>query len=93
MRSRRYKVYTFGAIMAIGTHRRERGGFALVVTIAWAFAAKKIGASFGASPIVASVVFSVGAWLMTAAIATGFVYGIVRVYDRFDPSQDAPAVS
>lgn len=68
-------------------------GVALALTVAWMLGSKAIAAMFSDSLMLAGLVFAVGGWLMTATVAAGFVYGIVRLYSRFDPSQDGPAVS
>ncbi len=65
----------------------------LVAAIAWAFGSKVVAGSLGMSAVGAGVIFGVGAWLMTLAVTAAFVSGIVRLYDRFDPSQDAPSIS
>jgi hypothetical protein len=66
---------------------------ALAVTVAWAFAAKTLGHWISASSVTSPLIFSLGLWMMTCILAAGFVWGIVRLYVRFDPSQDAPAIS
>ena len=66
---------------------------ALAVTLAWAFSAKALGTWLSDSPATSSLIFALGLWAMTCILAAGFVWGVVRLYDRFDPSQDAPAIS
>ena len=66
-------------------------GIALAVTIGWALASKSLGQNLAAFPWAGPVIFGIGIWLFTCLVSSGFVYGLVRIYDRFDPSQDLPA--
>lgn len=67
--------------------------FGLALLAAWAFASRSLAGYLGMSATGAGLIFGLGAWSMTTAMATTFVYGIVKLYDRFDPSQDAPSES
>lgn len=67
--------------------------FGLVAVISWAFAARFVSGYFGISSAGSALIFGIGAWSMTLAITVAFVSGIVQLYERFDPSQDAPSVS
>lgn len=67
-------------------------GIALAVTVGWALASKMIGDNLlGSNPAAGPVIFGAGIWVFTCLVSSGFVYGLVRIYDRFDPSQDLPA--
>jgi hypothetical protein len=66
---------------------------ALAGALAWAFAAKALGTWLSDSPAASATIFAVGLWVMTCGLAIGFTWGIVRLYQRFDPSQDAPCDS
>jgi len=63
---------------------------ALAVTVGWALTSKAIGNWASSVPAAGPVVFGTGIWLFTCLVSSGFVYGLVRIYDRFDPSQDLP---
>ena len=66
-------------------------GIALAVTIVWALASKSLGQTVADTlPWAGPVIFGIGIWLFTCVVSSGFVYGLVRIYDRFDPSQDLP---
>lgn len=67
-------------------------GIAMAVTIAWALASKALGEILANSlPSAGPIIFGTGIWLFTCLVTSGFVYGLIRIYDRFDPSQDLPA--
>ena len=63
---------------------------ALAITIGWALASNAIGQWASSVPAAGPVIFGAGIWLFTCLASSGFVYGLVRIYDRFDPSQDLP---
>lgn len=65
----------------------------LLFCLAWAFTAKALATSISDSPAATATLFALGIWIMTCLLASGFTWGIVRLYRRFDPSQDAPATS
>lgn len=65
-------------------------GLALVV--GWALGSRWLGAAIAPdSQMVGPSIFGAGIWLMTCLVATGFIFGLTRIYHRFDPSQDLPA--
>ena len=64
---------------------------ALAVTVGWAMVAKTLGQTLASSPAVGPIIFGAGIWLFTCLVSSGFVYGLTRIYERFDPSQDLPA--
>lgn len=65
-------------------------GIALAVTVGWALAAKALGETLGSSSA-GPIIFGIGIWLFTCLVSSGFVYGLIRIYERFDPSRDLPA--
>ena len=68
---------------------------ALVIVVVWALLVRQIGTWLlpGGELVAISLVFCTGIWSLVMAAAIGTVALLARVYGRFDPSQDAPAVS
>ena len=66
---------------------------ALAVTLVWAFISKALAGHLEYSATVAAIIFGLGAWSMTFSAAAGFVYAIVRLFERFDTSLDSPPIS
>ncbi len=68
---------------------------ALVLMLSWALLARQIVTWLipGSELVGLSIVFSLGVWVLITAAALGTSVLLARVYRRFDPSQDAPAIS
>ena len=67
----------------------------LAMVLLWAVLSKRLAtALFPHSAWVGpSLVFAAGTWLATTLLATTVTMFLVRAFHRFDPSQDAPAIS
>ncbi len=68
---------------------------AVIVTLAWVGAAHVLtdATSWGTPQLRLAVYFSAGMWTMVAGTAALLVATIARVFERFDPSQDTPALA
>jgi len=58
---------------------------ALAMTVGWAFASRGLCQAMDL-PAATGVVFGVGAWSMACVVSAGFVLGIVRIYEKMDPT-------
>ncbi len=68
---------------------------AIVLTMAWVGASHWLtdATSWGTTDFRLAVYFTGGMWGMTAGMTIMLVATIARVFDRFDPSQDTPALA
>jgi hypothetical protein len=66
-----------------------------VAALAWAMVAYQCGSLVlpNNGQRGALILFTVGLWIMTSALALAATWLLIRAYRRFDPSQDAPAMS
>lgn len=67
-------------------------GLAVGLMLGWVTCLVFLTNTFSLGPIVSTTIFAVGLWAFTLAIATAFVCGITRQFERFDPSQDMPGL-
>lgn len=67
-------------------------GTVAAITLLWAFGSHQLTNWIGAAAL-GPFLFAGGIWLMASLAATGFVIALARLYARFDPSQDLPAIS
>lgn len=65
-------------------------GLGVVILILWALIAKTLVTAIALSPAAATMMFAAGIWLITLGVASLFVAGITRQFEKFDPSQDVP---
>jgi hypothetical protein len=69
--------------------------FAVAVSalLFWATLSVLIVSSFGLSAGWAVALFCAGLLLMMGTVEALLLFGLVRLFDRFDPSEDCPALS